>query len=416
MFDTNAVLSIAFAIIANFTNVVQVPPAAVPQSTNDLQFGQVGMRLNPLRVYIKHKRGSQFWIMNGAVELYEAPGSYFSLQDPDMIPKYLGEPKFNTNQILGLATRAVRGLVKNGDPLTNIVPVVADVGQYHGQTIPFYRVKWPTTSFASRGVLMPAAEVGVDARTGQIETLGLYDRAFDDPARLQQISNIVFNGTAPPRPRKRKIDFPRPGTNEVARAIANWLVLCQKLGMDPGSETNLANVNWEESYVYNYEPFSPKKPICRTTFTNGTTFDTIEGKVINGSPWDTYYTADRHERWRGKREQLEGVANYRWTDMVTRFERLLTTKFGIPEKLLSQFRSVAGWDVPGVGSNGFARVNVIWRLWPKNNPSVPNRDAPVGFMVEFDLRTGQIKGFGFHDRALIEAFGRGQAQLKQRGN
>ena len=41
MFDTNAVLSIAFAITADFTTLVQAPPEAAPQRTNDLKIGQV---------------------------------------------------------------------------------------------------------------------------------------------------------------------------------------------------------------------------------------------------------------------------------------------------------------------------------------------------------------------------------------
>ena len=37
MIDTNQLLSIAFSLIANFTNVVHVPREGVPHSREDLQ-------------------------------------------------------------------------------------------------------------------------------------------------------------------------------------------------------------------------------------------------------------------------------------------------------------------------------------------------------------------------------------------
>ena len=115
--DTNAILSVAFAIIANFTNVVYVPPQAVPRSENDLGAYQIGRRYFPLDLYLKHKQGNQFWIREGAVYQYETPESYFSLQDPKLIAKYVVTAKLSSNEVFQLASITVRQLVKNGDPL-----------------------------------------------------------------------------------------------------------------------------------------------------------------------------------------------------------------------------------------------------------------------------------------------------------
>lgn len=128
MIDTNALLSIAFSIVSNFTNAVYIPPHSVPQNTSDLEAFGVARHLYPVDVYLRHKKGTQFWIINGAVQLYYTPGTCFGLQDPSLIEKRLGPARLGTNQVLDLATNAVRRLIKSGDPLAGIAPVVKPFG------------------------------------------------------------------------------------------------------------------------------------------------------------------------------------------------------------------------------------------------------------------------------------------------
>src|ERR1043165_6534912 len=171
MMDTNAVLSIAFSIVSNFTQVVYVPPDSVPQNISDLEAYHVGRgRYFPLDIYLRHKRGTEFWIMNGAVNLYMTPRSFFRLQDPKLIPKFIGSAKLSSNQVVELAGSSVRRLVKNGDSFTNVTPVVKLAKPYQGGFIPFYEVKWADPTSPKYRL----AEVEVDAQTGLIVYLFLF--------------------------------------------------------------------------------------------------------------------------------------------------------------------------------------------------------------------------------------------------
>lgn len=58
MLDTNALLNVAFALIANFTNVVEVPPDAVPQSQADIaRFALIPT--SPFILFIQHHKGTK---------------------------------------------------------------------------------------------------------------------------------------------------------------------------------------------------------------------------------------------------------------------------------------------------------------------------------------------------------------------
>src|SRR5690606_31258344 len=130
--------------------------------------------------------------------------------------------------------------------------------------------------------------------------LSLYDPAFQDLAFTRQITSQVYTpDPASPKP-PRKVVLPRPATNDVARAISNWLRVCQKLTVDPGRQTNLADVNWDSTFIFQSELFSRPRPVCRVTFNNDTSFDSFSGRIFNTVLWDTYYGADSHERWQGK--------------------------------------------------------------------------------------------------------------------
>jgi len=187
--DTNALLSIAFSIVSNFCNVVSVPPEAVPQSTNDLATYSIGRQYFPLDMYLRHKHGTQFWIRNGAVQIYCYPGNYYSLQDPRLIPNYVGSSTISSNDVFLMATNIVRRLMKAYDPLTNTLPVLSKAKPYKGKEVPFYRVNWPDPMNPQ---VLSLANVEVDARSQRAVEVSIIGPAFGDEAQVQRIKNLVF--------------------------------------------------------------------------------------------------------------------------------------------------------------------------------------------------------------------------------
>src|SRR6185369_9482790 len=92
MLDTNQLLSIAFSLIANFTNVVHVPPQGVPRSRADLT--RIGI-INPTTrfdLYLLQREGYHYWIRHGVVQGYASPNSYFRDQGLGVPARLRGQP------------------------------------------------------------------------------------------------------------------------------------------------------------------------------------------------------------------------------------------------------------------------------------------------------------------------------------
>src|SRR5207249_3458739 len=117
MVDTNALLSMAFAIISSFTNIVEVAREHVPTSAGDLEKCNIGTLYSPVDLFLMHRSGTCFWIRDGAVQAYESPGSYFRLQDTRKVRSYTGPASLNSNQVVHVATSTIQRLVRNGELL-----------------------------------------------------------------------------------------------------------------------------------------------------------------------------------------------------------------------------------------------------------------------------------------------------------
>ena len=70
MLDTNTLLTIAFSLISNFTNVVSIPPDAVPQSPADLERCPIGSPSSPIHLFLTGTKGTEFSILGGVVSRY----------------------------------------------------------------------------------------------------------------------------------------------------------------------------------------------------------------------------------------------------------------------------------------------------------------------------------------------------------
>jgi len=74
MVNTNELLNIAFAIISNFTQVVELRQDAIPQTTNECEKVVIGSPSSPIEVCLIHKKGVRFNLVDGVVESFQTPG------------------------------------------------------------------------------------------------------------------------------------------------------------------------------------------------------------------------------------------------------------------------------------------------------------------------------------------------------
>jgi hypothetical protein len=415
MIDTNLLLSIGFSIITNFANVVHLPDNAVPKSPADLQRCLIGSPYSPIDLFLEDRQEKCFEISDGVVCRYSSPDSFFEIQDPKLIPNYTGTSLLTTNDLMGIASVTVQRLVKHGNPVTNGPPKIVYAGFYKGKRIPFFRIIWPN----GNGGITDTAVVEIDGRTGQVVFARLWDTAFRDFVFGQKIKDQVYT----PEPKKpvlqetispvRKFHLPQPSTNYVSKAIKNWLVFCNRLGFETGTETNVANVNWDHTWLYTNEEQSARMPVCQIRFVNSSRFESINGIVFSHVSQDACYVGFWDQRPPEEWSRFRGKIVKSWQELAKELEPLLIEKLGIPKELLAPFSPNSRFKAPDVGSEGIKRVIVDWRNWPHNTGrTVWTSETKLAISAEFDLETGELKFIKFHDPKFIEALGKTLAQRK----
>jgi hypothetical protein len=398
MVDTNALLSIAFSLIANFTNVVEIPPDQVPQSPADLSLCIIGSPMYPTDVILVHTNGTRFTINHsGGVNGYASPDSFFRLQDVKDLSRYSGEPKLNSNEVLRLATKTLQRLVKSGNPLTNGTPRIQQAGEFHGKRIPFFRITWPSPpgSYGSSTI----ASIEIDARTGKIVNLHLYDIGFLDAALGNKIMDRVYtpDPKPPAKPPGKRI-VPYPTTNQVTQAIENWLVFCRRLNLNPGGDTNVSQVDWDRTYAYTNSRISTNMPVCQIRFKNNACFEALDGRVYCYFCPDACFTGFWEHRPEAEMKAFVGPKKISRTEVTGTFDHFLSTELGIPLATFTNCRKVSR-----VGGEGLKRVVLDWVKWPPPKDFTDPYDLPKLFSVEFDLETGEVKWIFFDDLGLIAA-------------
>jgi len=405
-------LSIALSIVSNFSRVVEIPHGAVPTTTNDLRKYFLSNPDRPTDVYLVDRRGPEFWIHAGSVEEFRTPGCFKDNQDPEAISKFKGELKLSTNQAISLVTSVLMRLAKVGNPLTNL-HAVARMPMDGRDPLPYYWIGWPDPN--AKGDLKYAAFAEVDGRKGLITYLDLKHPAFFDLRFAQEISNRVYTpdpvrkderGRWPLRPPRVRL-YPYPTTNQVVEAIDGWLWLCDRLGMPPGTATNVPSVDWELSLVYTNPAISMAMPICQIRFTNHAYFEAINGITFDYYPPDACFVGFWAHMPREEWQQFRGKVVKRWEDLAKDFEHVLIDRLGIPRQLLADFPPMAA-----LGSVGIKRLVVEWRHWPKRQGVVPIAESKLALNAEFDLETGDLKSVNFADPSLIAILGGQQGKTR----
>ena len=409
MLDTNALLSISFALIANFASVVRIPPDSVPAGTADLQRLVVGSPRSPIDLHCVHRRATLFWIEDGAVIGYRSPGSFWAVQELEQLTNFHGVATLSTNEVLALAERTARGLVKFGDPFTNGAPILRPAGRFpNGEAIPFYHVTWP-----GPGKFGYAARIEVDARNGTIPALWVLAPQFLDLPYAAEISNRVWRAD-PPRPRQQ-VTPPRPPgsrrltTNEVSRALENGRkVLAQFPSiLDPAE--SLSGLNWEVSRSQpEIGPGLPRN-IFYLSFTNEASWCAIDEGLVGFAAADCPVGQYNREGEKGKR--FYGQVAFDPEALAREFEGILCRKFGFHESDFSELRRRPLFAPPALGETGYALVDMLWVFRPTRHRPPPQGTLDLAFDVQFDLLTGSIKSITFRDSGWRQRFARAQRKL-----
>ena len=392
MLDTNALLTIAFSLISNFTNVVHVPPEGVPHSRADLT--KIGI-INPTTrfdLWLVQREGYEYWIRDGVVQGYASPDSFFRGQGLDVPARLRGRPTLSSNQVVELATGFLGRLGKTGNPAEKIRPTVKTPGE---ADLPFYLLRWPVSTNA---LISPAAELEIDARDGSVVAVELSAEEYYDPAFAREISNRVYTPD-PPRPRKPPKrpgqDQWTPTTNEAQILIPAWLNFCKRLGLEPGNQTNVAEVDWEPTFKTEASPLA-RGLDYKIQFRNEYSFNCVGQTVTGHKCGDAAFVGAWADRPPDYWTNFVGETTRKWQDLAAELNARLVS-LGVSSQYMDQYTPDA--DLTGTG--GVNRVVVYW--YESKSLGKMDRDRiKTALLAEFDLATGQIKNLQFFDFNLLK--------------
>ena len=174
MVDTNQLLSIAFTLISNFTNVVEIPTDHVPTRRQDLVKLVVGSPVSPVDIYMAHRLGDEFWFRDGIVHQYQSPDSFHHRQDITRRAQFLGPATLSTNEVLERATHIMRKLARTGRSVDSIPP---KIDAAWSPDIHFFEISWPVPNSSFHNGL---GSIEIDARTGRTVFVQLWGQEFYD--------------------------------------------------------------------------------------------------------------------------------------------------------------------------------------------------------------------------------------------
>jgi hypothetical protein len=136
------------------------------------------------------KNGWAFEYHWGYVDSIVDTHSYFSLQNPDKIPKYYGKVRMNRSEATQMARDALKNLgIRLSDVFADQEPKVTLPEKIGTNTLPYYRVIW----LDPRGP--PSVDVGINGKAKQIERIELRNKNLEHPQ--PKINVIPRIGHAP---------------------------------------------------------------------------------------------------------------------------------------------------------------------------------------------------------------------------
>lgn len=402
---SNAVLVAILPYVSDFAHRLNLPipnpvmPSHVIEFKCDPRKGQIGG-------LVTLTNGFHFSFLDGHVSSYRSPRSYFSLQDPDRIPKFYGPVKLREAEALAKARDAIKRLGYAEDELhARQPPKVTRPEKIGVGHVARYRFQWLDPNWnaspATAGVTPALLDIEVDASTGQIQMLSLASQNLRRPPPKVNVSPPPVPA---PQPHQKELSGGRQTDAVSPQYAAAFLeaILPQlsdfaaKVGLQlpPLLTTNDVDLSQYHCRLLDGQP------MAQLYLKNGDRFNYNHGRVTD------FYAHDAYHRFpeQGRLEDFLGKVNVTTNEAISLCEhtiRNLGYKAKLPRAVLGTVTHLGGheltrcvfyWFRPGDDSN-FATFEVdmqteiikavfledpsLWRESPRVDvPPLPATNAP----------------------------------------
>lgn len=316
--------------------------------------------------------GWAFMFGMGRFKGFQGPHSYFSLQDPDQIPRYYGTNTMSRNEAISLARKTLTLLgVKLETVFAEQEPHVTGPLNLGTNVVPHFRIEWPDPRSGSHSV-----EVEVDGQVRRVERL--WFSGFMGP-RVTQLSTDL-----PPPPIRRPAPQANPAYAWALVPLALHAVddYGQKLALPiprPLTTNHVARFFLADNEGW---------PHCEIELTNGWRF-IYRNRMVNG-----YYAPDN--LFSSDRRQVlikDFIGKWRMTEQdAIRLVKTTLARLNYPTNLVhTDFQP----EIRKPAVAGIPRYSIAW--WYKTNPDAEDLQSKVE--AEVDADRGELKSLYYDDKS-----------------
>jgi hypothetical protein len=189
---SNAVLVAVLPYISDFAQKLELPVKTPIAATQVSEF-RCDPRKGEIGGLVTLTNGARFGFSGGHVSSYRSPESYFSLQDPALIPRFYGRVKLSEKQALNTAHDVIRKLGYSDDTFrADLPPTVTKPEKIGVHQIARYRFQWMdanwTGSREAIGIVPALLDVEVNASNGQVTMVSVASAASRRPPPKVDVS------------------------------------------------------------------------------------------------------------------------------------------------------------------------------------------------------------------------------------
>jgi hypothetical protein len=340
--------------------------------------------------------GYQFAFLHGHVELYRNQKSYYFLQDPDLIPRFVGPVNLSEREALEVAHRAIKRLGYTDAMLSADRPAdVSSPPRSKTGLVPRYRIRWYDSTRGHDPAHHPLSiEFEVDATSGQIQMLKIANpNTYRPDPKVDVAPRIIGHGPEMAYRNGRKIvPVSQTYSNAFLTAI---LPQCSEFARIVGFDVKQPLTTNDVDVSTFICGLVDGDPMAAFSLKNEARFTYRHGQVIAFYAPDVMELPDRQNSHDPKEFERFQANFYGKVNMTTNesvaLVRETVSKLGYTKKMLHIDKPPGVYGPNWWGTNRIARSFIIWK-----EPS----DGPFCVTSEVDVANKKIKSLYINDHAL----------------
>jgi hypothetical protein len=383
---SNAVLVAILPYVSDFAKTLDLP-IKMPVTTGHVLHFKCDPRKDHVGGMVVLTNNFQFTFLDGRVCVYRSPGSYYSLQNPELVSSFYGKTKVKEKDALKLARQTAKKLgYSKSEVQIDAAPHITAPEKVGSNEIPRYRFRWLDPRWKGardeQDVIPAVFDIEVNAANREIEMICVPPMATGRPGPKVDIKPPVIrkqSGSQETKPSGRAVwvneTYARAFLNAVLPQISRFIEKT-KLPIQTPVTTNDVDMS-QYLCVDNGEG-----PSVQMYLKNGDRFNYHHGHVA------AFYSHDAFLKFpkAGRAEDFVGSSNVSTNEAIA-FTKELLEQLGCHE---NPMKMSFGSGEP-IGTDNFIRYFIHYHR-PEDHSYIAS--------FEIDLGNKSVKSISLNEPSL----------------